>query len=498
MASPMQVSLLKPEPVGSKRSILRLEKNLGVLGIFTPRRTRPKKFTKIFKTVSRLPDGTSVEATATVRTHSDFGLPITADQDKFYALLKLLNDARQREGMIRNPVRFTYREFFRVLNRKPNGDALTEVDEWLDRMHNTTVKAEGVFWLAGKKCYSSQAEHIFAKVVKHGEQLDNGDQADRCHVFLSDWIIENFEHNYVLPIDYESYRQLRLPIAKALVPLLQVWFYASRNNRKTTISKRYLDLCDLLGIERGRALSRILQTTQNSLEELQRNKLIGSWDFDRTADDRDYKLLLTPGEQFVSDRQAKLIWAPDSPEKQWVERLIYELKQKGVHERKAQELVYRATDLSLARLRVAYAEHEILRRERRKMPVDNPAGFYVWALENEVYVPKAFAEQYVAEITAETDRTREEYVTYRHLQTRRYFETYYTPEQQEELITTARIRVRKEAAPWLDLPEKCVRDLLLDQVLRDIEPEVELMSFDQFSQNKQLDLDLASGLLTLR
>ena len=38
----------------------------------------------------------------------------------------------------------------------------------------------------------------------------------------------SIDSNYPLPINLETYRKLRNQIAKILVPLLQVWLYASR------------------------------------------------------------------------------------------------------------------------------------------------------------------------------------------------------------------------------------------------------------------------------
>src|SRR3954470_7481707 len=198
--SPAQDALLKQNP---RRHILRIEKNLSTIGVFTPRLTRPKTVSKVIRTMTRLPDGTLAEAQATINSHPKFGLPITADQDKFYALTKILDNLRQKRGIIQNPVTFSYSEILKVLGRKKNGDAHREVDEWLMRMKHTVIMSEGVVWLSGRKRYSTDAFNIFDRVIGVGEELDNGEKAGLIHVFLSSWLLENFENNYVLPIDYE-------------------------------------------------------------------------------------------------------------------------------------------------------------------------------------------------------------------------------------------------------------------------------------------------------
>ena len=52
--------------------------------------------------------------------------------------------------------------------------------------------------------------------------MPDGTTADRNYVWLSEWQLENINHNFLLPIDFEAYKQLRNHIAKALVPLLQI------------------------------------------------------------------------------------------------------------------------------------------------------------------------------------------------------------------------------------------------------------------------------------
>lgn len=278
---PTQTDLYRPN---GKRQILRIEKNLNTIGVFTPRITRPKELSKVVSTMIRLPEGERVEAKVKINAHQDYGLPITANQDKFYALTKILDDIRQSQGTLRNPITFSYAQMLKILGRKKNGDAHREIDEWLMRMKSTVIMSTGMIWLSGRKRYSTDAFSVFDRVVGVGEELDNGEKAGQVHVYLSSWLLENFENNYVLPIDYEIYREMKLPIAKALVPLLHVWFYATRNSKKTTVEKRCPELCELLGMKRYIHQSAIERQMGSSLDELKKYKLIRFWEFQRTAD----------------------------------------------------------------------------------------------------------------------------------------------------------------------------------------------------------------------
>jgi hypothetical protein len=352
-------------PISGKRQILRVEKNLNTIGVFTPMSKRPPELTKVVKTKVRLPDGQQVQARVEIIATKKSGLPITADQDKFFAFTKILEDIKAEHGTLRNPIRFNYGMLTRLLGLRKGGSVNRQIDEWLLRMTSVTIASQGMVWLAGRKRYSSnEAFHIFDKFVSIGEYLDTGEKAEQIHVYLSTWLLENFENNYVFPIDYEVYREMKLPIAKALVPLLQVWFFASRNSKRTTVEKRYPELAELLGIRPHTHLSKIREQMGNSLEELKLHNLIRSAEFQPTADDKNYKLVVTPGGRYLSERQAKLTLASGSPERRFFDDLLSDLVKRGVHQEVARDLLYNVNDLRIVRLQIAYGDSEVRRRSR--------------------------------------------------------------------------------------------------------------------------------------
>jgi hypothetical protein len=57
--------------------------------------------------------------------------------------------------------------------------------------------------------------------------LDDGSIAERHHVWLSDWQLQNINSRHLLPIDLDVYQRLRTHTARALVLHLQIWLYAS-------------------------------------------------------------------------------------------------------------------------------------------------------------------------------------------------------------------------------------------------------------------------------
>ena len=89
--------------------------------------------------------------------------------------------------------------------------------------------------------------------------------ADRNYVWLSDWQLENINHHHLVPVDLDTYKQLRNHIAKALVPLLQVWLYATLQTG--FFEKRYRELCKILNLTEYRHVSKIREKLGPCLPE---------------------------------------------------------------------------------------------------------------------------------------------------------------------------------------------------------------------------------------
>ena len=141
----------------------------------------------------------------------------------------------------------------------------------------TGIESQGVIYFAGRKKYARDLFHVFQRSVAVGEVLENGTVAEENYVWLSEWQLENLNNRHTLPIDYDTYKTLQLHIAKALVPLLQIWFYACRKDQQ--VEKKYTELCSLLGLQRFKSPSRIKQQVAPSLDEFRTSSFspTGRW-----------------------------------------------------------------------------------------------------------------------------------------------------------------------------------------------------------------------------
>src|SRR5579862_6701817 len=113
-------------------SFVKIEKNLASLGFFTPSSNRLRNAQEKSFTITTINDGVRLELKGTIIPSAKYGLPITADQDKWIALCKILNDILLKEGRVTNPVAFTSAEILRLLNKhRHSGKNYREIEEWL-------------------------------------------------------------------------------------------------------------------------------------------------------------------------------------------------------------------------------------------------------------------------------------------------------------------------------------------------------------------------------
>jgi hypothetical protein len=413
---------------------VKVEKNLASLGFFTPSSKRLRNAQEKSFTVTTVTDGQRLELKGTIIPSAKYGLPITADQDKWIALCKILTDIIRKEGRVTNPVSFTSAEILRLLHKhRHSGKNYREIEEWLDVLFSTTIFSEGVVYLAGEKRRVKDRYRVFDRAVSFGKELSDGKVADKNYVWFSDWQIQNINNNHLLPIDLEAYRELKNHIAKALVPLLQIWLYATR--REGVYEKRYDELCQFLNIQRYRYESLIKRTLGPSLDELKQFGYLADWQIERTSDGENYKIVFYHGEKFHRDRRtressklnangAATISERDqqsrplprdhrsegrltsvSVPKHFDPMLVSELTRRGISEKKAHELLANlkpGQEKELGR-QLEHAEQLV---KESQVPVTNPAGFIIRLIEYNTPVPDGFETK--AQRTVRAERERQE------------------------------------------------------------------------------------------
>jgi hypothetical protein len=494
----VQATLLPSEPL--KREIVRVEKNLNTFGYFTPSSKRLRSPSKNVTLQVRSEDGRRIEAKATIYPAAELGLPTTADQDKYFAFQKIIERIRKRQGVITNPVRFSSGAMLEILGKTDGGKNYREIWEWLRRMTLTGIESEGVIYLAGRKKYARDLFHVFQRSVAVGEELEDGKVAEDNYVWLSDWQLDNLNNRHTLPIDYDLYRTLQLHIAKALVPLLQIWFYASRKDQR--VEKKYSDLCSLLGLQKFKSPSRIKQQIAPSLDELQSKRLLCFWELVHTLDGSDYKLVLEAGPAFVSPADLRIEGADhpalsDARQNEIVEALTA----RGVRQDRARKLVLDLPDDQPVLDQIEWGDSEVARKERTSDPIANPPGFYLYLVRANVLVPPAFettrkrrlreeARQQSAEAAAleaqrelELYEQKERYQAFLTEQTDAHIRSRITPAALDRLVR-AQMKKIKDEYPQYRWPEQTLRDFASKKLRDEIAAELNLPSFKEFREQR--------------
>jgi hypothetical protein len=266
-------------------------------------------------------------------------------------------------------------------------------------MTSTTIVSEGAVYLAGKKTFAKDRFHVFDRSVSFGRELPDGTVADRNYVWLSEWQLENINSNHVLPIDFEAYKRLKNHIAKALVPLLQIWLYATRADG--LFEKRYDELCQVLNVSQYHQISRIKEQFAVSLDELTTHAYLSDWTIEKTADRKSYKIIFYHGEKFHQDRRKRLAsrdqaktrqtrqhlgqGSADLPPEQ--QHLVAEMTKRGIAENRARKLLENLADSQQVVDQLEWGDY-LLASEPGKFK--NPPGFFIHLIQENILVPDTF------------------------------------------------------------------------------------------------------------
>src|SRR5262249_34674582 len=136
---------------------------------------------------------------------------------------------------------------------------------------------------------------------------------------------------------------------KALVPLLQVWLYATLE--VGSFEKRYRDLCQILNVTEYKHSSKIKEKLGPSLDELQRHRFISGWRIQPTSDGNDFKIVFVHGEKFRLEARAPTpvlevhvdtapsAEDPKSPEPKPDRELLHQLMKRGISEKASLSLL---------------------------------------------------------------------------------------------------------------------------------------------------------------
>ena len=388
---PVQAALTGLGEADRAQDFIKLEKNLNYISFFSPSKSRRGKSNPLapprVRTITYPPreiEGKIVYPRTTIKPDAQLGLPTTADRDKYLAFMKIVTDRKAKLGQVQNPIGFTTYELLKGLGLTDAGFHYEEVNQFLERMVSTTIKSEYAVYFHGAKRYAKDIFHVFNRAVLTGQELPDGTVAQMNYVYMSDWQLENINTNYTFPIDFNSYRQLKRDIAKALFGHLHTWFYASRGK---PVERKYSELCELLDIQCWPHISKAKQILQPPLDELIRIRYFQAWDLVHTVDGSDFKLIMTPGDAILRVTRPRLTSA-NPVQDPAMEEMVRALMSRGVRETDARRVLL---DVDPDRQPV-HDQIEWFDEQARRMgpSMSNPPGFLLAAIRENWAVPVGF------------------------------------------------------------------------------------------------------------
>lgn len=372
--------------------LVRFEKNLLQIGFFGSHDSRhnTQSSRRIEQIVYR--GGNKVKVAAEFRGSEQLGLPSTSDRDKFIAFLKIVSEQRAVAGRITNPISFSGYRMIRDLGLARTGEMYEDIMRWGKRMTDTTITSEKVVYFAVKKFYSDEVLHVFRSFRRTGNSnTKDGEKQETFEVVLEDWLLDNLNQRYVIPENFNDYKKLKRPTAKGIFGHLHLWFHASQGK---PVEKDYSDLCLLLNIPAYKYQSKIESTMGLALDELKSIHYLSKWSVQPMSSKVGFKIVLSPGRELLAhlsnSRPEKKQLDREQTEENTVEvqsAALESLIRHGIIHAKA-EALSREIDPDKIVDVVEYVEHLISTSTKRKF--DNPAGFIIYFLENDLSIPATF------------------------------------------------------------------------------------------------------------
>ena len=378
-----------------------LEKNLIRIGFFSiPNIKVSKRQEKIVKLTTV--ESHNVRSHVEILAPSKIGLPTTGDLTMYLAFQSIVQDKFAFSSeRFPNPVTFTNYELLNRAQLTMTKERYGDLQDWLIRMKSTTVRFEA----SDSTRKGTDAVSVFNRVISSSDLLDDGTIANCNYVWLSEWGIENLRT--VVPIDLVTYSLLKNQTAKLLVPHLQVWLYASRN--QNVFRKNYSQFCALLGITQYAARSKVIEKLAPAMSELGKYEYIKKWELTGTRR-KGYVISITHGPKFFRDQKLFFVLGGGRssdeaaiPHSNSNIRLLPEIAMDETQERVVATLISREIDPKSARkiamklsedeveLRIRFCEYVFAESPGK---VKNERGYLFTILKDEDFVvPAAFLEK---------------------------------------------------------------------------------------------------------
>lgn len=320
----------------------------------------------------------SVHRKLVVSSSEAFGLPTPADNDVLLVLMHLTN---VRNGFTDRTVTFSRYELVKALGWDHGGKSYRRIEDALNRWVNVTLNYNRAWWDRDGKRWQTKAFHILESIDLNGRG-DGRDDGTSTFTW-NNVIFSSIQQNNVKRLDLDTYFKLKLPTAKQAYRFLDKRFYRT----KMLEFDLRIFACEHVGLSRSYDISQLKRKLQPAIEELEGISFLKR---------------LPVSERYIKrqrgDWTVKLIRASESEEReapisiQLEQPLEKELRERGIHEVQAKELV---ATFAENRIREKIAMLDWLLMKGGERSPKNPAGYLMAAIREDYQPPQDFGNQRV-------------------------------------------------------------------------------------------------------
>ena len=145
------------------------------------------------------------------------------------------------------------RQICQTMNIAVSGRSVQEIKKALQDIKAATIEAKGTFRKKeknGVKKFFEGSFNLYDMIFFTGETLPDGTEADAVYVTLNDMYVQNFNNNFVVPLDFQYLQSLEGDITSRMYEVFSVWFYPALENGKRYIQKKYSEICNYFPLTR--------------------------------------------------------------------------------------------------------------------------------------------------------------------------------------------------------------------------------------------------------
>jgi len=290
-----------------------------------------------------------------------------------------------------------------------------------------------------------------------------------------------------------------------LVPLLQIWLYASRE--AGCFEKRYEEICQFLNIRVYEHLSKIREKLGPSLDELKTYGYLSNWQVERTSGGAGFKIILFHGEKFHRDLQRRTTRRLESPHgltgkeecatgssgsgNSVDEQLLKAMTERGISVEVARALLTSLAKDQEVMDQLEWGDYLIAQSSGGKFR--NPPGFYVHLVRANVAPPDRFetsrrrklreaAEEARSRATQEDAKMQLAYMEYRKQEIDRHIASNFSDEVYSQAIQEKKREVRRTHPNASRLTEQQQKEWAVALLRKEIAGTMNSISFESFCE----------------